>query len=175
MTSGFKSNTVAGFLVLALCQNVYGSHISSRDSDDDYNSEDIGKMYYVSPDKGNFFQALLFCTSAGMELATVENESETAVLNKTLEHEDKLKEGWKNGYWLSGSSLAYPETLEFYWTSTGQKMIYTNWAKSEPDNAKKEQFCVAAALIKNKIVWGDNECKNVMKYICQTKRSCCNN
>ncbi|XP_030748236.1 perlucin-like [Sitophilus oryzae] len=168
-----RRTTILSFLALILCETLYGSEIPQSRSSKSYKSkEKVDKKYYVSPDKGNQFRAYIYCISAGLELATVESEEETDMLNEVLEKDD-LKEGWNEGYWLSGSSLADPETLEYYWVSTGQKVIYTNWAKNQPDNAGKKEFCIGVGLVDKKIAWNDYDPETELRYICQTRRPCC--
>ncbi|XP_030748239.1 C-type lectin 37Da-like isoform X2 [Sitophilus oryzae] len=195
MTLIIRKIAFVSFLALILCETIYGSAIpqsvlepskeesTDTDTTDNFSKklassksskskEKVDKKYYVSPDKANWFKAFLYCVSAGLELATVESEAETDLLNEVLDKDD-IKEGWKEGYWLSGNSLAYPETLEFYWASTGQKIIYTNWGKDQPDNAGKKEFCIGVGLVGKKPAWNDYAPETELKYICQSPRPCC--
>ncbi|ERL89762.1 C-type lectin 37Da [Dendroctonus ponderosae] len=128
--------------------------------------------YYVSTDLQNWFQALINCKSAGMELAAI----------PTRKHQNDLSDylntfGYKEGYWLSGMNLG---NGNYYWASTGSPVIYTNWLPNQPDNARlnenhmRGENCIQWGIYNNSktSAWNDLYCGLTLKYICQQVETC---
>ncbi|XP_030751026.1 C-type lectin 37Db-like [Sitophilus oryzae] len=164
---------ILSVLLLFLCNSVCGVLIKLSQSDTRYSADgQYNKTYYLSPDKANFFLAHLSCLSAGLELASVTTVEESASLNKLLSSV-LVTPGWENGYWLSGSAIAYNETLEYHWFSTGEKIIYFNWGPGEPNNVDGNESCIEILLTSGYVPgWNDLSCMANLRYICQTRHSC---
>ncbi|XP_060522053.1 C-type lectin 37Da-like [Cylas formicarius] len=129
--------------------------------------------YHVSTDATNWFQAFINCKSAGMELASITTQEE----QHNLEHFMK-EHGYNEGYWLSGTNLG---DGNFYWASTGTKVVYAKWLQNQPDDAKlaendyKGENCIQWGIYRsspNPIGWNDLMCKYQLKYICQDYSYC---
>ncbi|XP_030748031.1 C-type lectin 37Db-like [Sitophilus oryzae] len=168
-----KTTIILTVLLVFLCKNdVYGVPRKFAQSEMSYSADGrSNKTYYLSPDKGNFFLAFLNCLSAGMELATIESKEESATV-KTLLLSTNITDGWKNGYWLSGTALAHNETSEYHWFSTGHKIIYFDWAPHQPDNTNGIERCIEIGLRNETIGWNDQNCMLSLGYICQTRGPC---
>ncbi|XP_030760679.1 C-type lectin 37Da-like [Sitophilus oryzae] len=131
------------------------------------------QKYVVVNEPVNWFQALINCKGVGLELASVNSEEETKALQKFL-----TDNGYKDGYWLAGTRLG---NGDYYWATTGTKIIYTDWLRGQPDNAKTEynkyegEYCIQLGMptySPEPNGWNDLGCNNPMPYICQAVQNC---
>ncbi|CAG9767242.1 unnamed protein product [Ceutorhynchus assimilis] len=131
------------------------------------------QKYVVSLEPVNWYQALINCKNAGMELASIHSEQEQNDLDKFLR-----TNGYDKGYWLAGTKEG---NGQFYWATTGTKMIYTKWLDGQPDDAKFDtnfyegEHCVCWGFPSYRpepIGWNDMTCFNNISYICQRFEYC---
>ncbi|ERL89763.1 perlucin-like protein [Dendroctonus ponderosae] len=132
----------------------------------------VGK-YVVSFENTNWYQALINCKTSGMELASIHSEEEQTALEEYLKKNDHNK-----GYWLGGTKEG---NGEYYWATTGIKMVYSKWLFMQPDNAKFDhnfnqgEHCVAWGMptySPTPAGWNDLTCSVSLPYICQRIEYC---
>ncbi|CAG9767241.1 unnamed protein product [Ceutorhynchus assimilis] len=139
--------------------------------------EQLDTKYHISTDSQNWFQALINCKSAGLELASIPSEKEEANLEKFIKQNGY---NLSDGYWISGTNLG---NGDFYWASTGNPIIYTKWYPGQPDNSKTEETlfrdenCIQFGMRKStdenlEPGWNDLFCKFKLRYICQEIDNC---
>ncbi|KAL3288921.1 hypothetical protein HHI36_003366 [Cryptolaemus montrouzieri] len=121
------------------------------------------KLYHLhSTRKANFHQAFQFCRRHGMNLLSINTESEEDVITNFLT-KSKIAE-----VWTSGTDLA--EEGKFVWLSTGQPFNFTDWAANEPDNSGSIEDCVQIVLgasHSKQYVWVDTICDELSYFICE--------
>ncbi|KAF7274814.1 hypothetical protein GWI33_012516 [Rhynchophorus ferrugineus] len=131
------------------------------------------EKYIVVKEPVSWFQALINCKNAGMELASVNSEEESKALDKYL-----TDNGYIYGYWLAGTNLG---DGSYYWATTGRKVIYTNWLSGQPDNAimeynnKEGEHCIQLGMPTYSLKpngWNDLGCECKLSYICQKEETC---
>ncbi|XP_030760674.1 C-type lectin 37Da-like [Sitophilus oryzae] len=131
------------------------------------------QKYVVVKEPANWFQSLINCKSAGMELASVNSKEETNRLQKFL-----TDNGYKAGYWLAGTKLG---DGQYYWATTGAKVVYTNWLVGQPDDAKMDynnnegEHCIQLGMptySPEPNGWNDVGCHSHLPYICQSSEIC---
>ncbi|XP_030760682.1 perlucin-like protein [Sitophilus oryzae] len=137
------------------------------------NSSSLNIKYHVSSDEQNWFQALIRCHNAGMELASIRSKTDYDNLDKYLK-----ENGFKGGYWLSATNLG---NGNYYWASSGSAVIYSNWLPNQPDNAKlaenkyKGENCIQWGIYNSNPEpsgWNDMHCNYKIRYICQETDVC---
>ncbi|KAL1497852.1 hypothetical protein ABEB36_008738 [Hypothenemus hampei] len=134
-----------------------------------------GQKYVKSTDEVNWYQALINCKIAGMELVSVHSEKEQNELEKFVEDSNIQK-----SFWLSGSREGNDQ---FYWVTTGEKMQYSKWLVDEPNNVTlpenfhEGEHCVSwgkpSALLNPDLPgWSDWTCYIKLHYVCQRPDNC---
>ncbi|XP_053663526.1 C-type lectin domain family 4 member M-like [Anopheles marshallii] len=128
------------------------------------------KEYYVSSNRiSDWFGAVAFCNSVGMEIAEVLNEEEANALHQTIQEEDPEEE--KEFFWIGANDLGVQGTHR--WGLTGRPVTYSNWTDGEPNNALDEdgqQSERCAAIAKDTLRWNDFQCTQRKKFVCQQFR-----
>ncbi|XP_060515798.1 C-type lectin 37Db-like isoform X3 [Cylas formicarius] len=124
--------------------------------------------YYVSNGKTNFFQALVDCKSIGMELVSIQTPEEEELIINAIKAKKPVG-GPYNGYWTSGTKLTDIQSTHFYWLSTGTRVVHSNFAKGQPDNAGKSEHCLQLFFDSNgnAAYWNDINCKTDLSFVCQ--------
>ncbi|XP_066246932.1 C-type lectin 37Db-like isoform X2 [Euwallacea similis] len=137
------------------------------------NPKPLNIKYHVSTDFQTWFQALINCRSAGMELVTISTEKEENDLETFLKHHK-----YNDGYWLSGTNIG---NGIFYWASTGSPVHYTNWLLDQPDNKKVAdnnymgENCIQYGVYNDSRRhhgWNDLSCGIKLLYICEEPYTC---
>lgn len=125
------------------------------------------KQFHISIDRANWFQAFINCKNAGMELASPENEEESKALDAYL---NPIKgDDWGNGFWLSGTNYNNPTSKQFFWFSSGKRVIFTRWIEQEPDNYQGVQHNTLWGFVNGRTGWGDANANATIRYVCETK------
>lgn len=70
-----------------------------------------------------------------------------------------------NHFWISGTKL--PDVNEWIWFTTGRHITYFNWNSGEPNNAKKDEYCIEMRVVKRKVKWNDIDCWQDFNFICE--------
>ncbi|XP_066139761.1 CD209 antigen-like protein D [Euwallacea fornicatus] len=138
------------------------------------NPKSLNVKYHVSTDFQTWFQALINCRSAGMELASIITEKEEKDLETFLQQHQ-----YTRGYWLSGTNLG---NGVFYWASTGSLVNYTKWLIDQPDNQQTGdsynvgEHCIQFGLYNDSRKlnngWNDMSCSAKLLYICEEPDNC---
>ncbi|XP_066139760.1 C-type lectin mannose-binding isoform-like [Euwallacea fornicatus] len=127
------------------------------------------QKYFVFKEAVNWYQALINCKSAGMELVSIHSEAEQNELELFMNDKNDQV------YWLGATKEG---NGQFYWL-TGHKMVYTKWLVGQPDNAKiviydnKGEYCLGWGTrswpenAPETPGWNDLTCTIKMPYICQ--------
>ncbi|KAI8119980.1 hypothetical protein FF38_00759 [Lucilia cuprina] len=119
----------------------------------------IGEKNYrvVTYEKVNWYRAYQLCALAGMQLASIESESEAKALSEFLFANSLLF----NNYWLAGNNLA--NRGEYVWLSSGNRLSYTKWADNQPGTLANRCIRTNAEL-----KWITEPCSNANYYICSS-------
>merc|ERR1719367_65380 len=110
--------------------------------------------YYYSTYKTNWNDAEEYCQRKGGHLASVN----TKAIQDYLVNE--LKRRGLNGVWFGGNDIKEEGVWE--WTDR-TPWEFTNWGRSQPDNARGNQDCFQYEAI---WPWDDNECWNPRYFVC---------
>ncbi|KAL3271941.1 hypothetical protein HHI36_022411 [Cryptolaemus montrouzieri] len=124
----------------------------------------LGDQYYYFGTyfKTNFFTANEFCRAHGMNLLSIETETENTLILKYLGQ--KLQK--LDHIWTSGSDLG--QEGSFIWLSTGKSLNFTYWAKFEPNNVANNEHCLEIWNVKvNEYIWNDRPCAESYNFICE--------
>jgi hypothetical protein len=73
-------------------------------------------------------------------------------------------------YLLSGTDLG--KEGQWYWSSTGQDMVYSAWHRNQPDNHKSNQNCLSIWNVNGTIKWDDAICDSKQRFICEVSQVC---
>ncbi|XP_039967463.1 C-type lectin 37Da-like [Bactrocera tryoni] len=126
----------------------------------------IGSKYYLVVFKDselNWFAAAHFCRSQDSELLTIESLAEKEALFSYLKNVKKLNymEAWTSSNDLSVEG-------QYMSLNRGRPMLYTFWAKDEPNNALNAEDCVHVVLKGDSFTMNDNSClKGQAHVICE--------
>ena len=95
------------------------------------------------------------CLAAGLQLATVQSAAQNAAL---------VTAAAGNAAWIGGTDAASEGT--WVWSPSNTPLSYTNWARSEPNNANGGQHCLVGNY-NDAGEWDDQTCHGKVKYVCQ--------
>ncbi|XP_039446389.1 perlucin-like isoform X1 [Culex pipiens pallens] len=127
------------------------------------------KKYQIPNIRANWFKAVEFCHSIGMQLATVDSRADSESLISFIKSTDKFNEQ-ACAFWLGGSDLSEEGT--FSWQGTGKLVTYTNWSPGEPNNTNGTEDCIQLVYIprfEQRWTWNDNACKRgYMYFVCES-------
>ncbi|XP_073828651.1 lectin subunit alpha-like [Musca autumnalis] len=120
-----------------------------------------GGYYIESTSKINWFQASHECARKGRKLVEVQNNS------KHLDVTNALRSyiGSRGIFWI-GANDEYKSSSKnrpFYWSSSGDRVIYTHWMWDEPNNHKGKQHCITI----DSLEWNDKDCTENYGFICE--------
>lgn len=129
------------------------------------------KEFYIPISRtSNWFGAVAFCSSVGMEIAEVLNEDEANALRQVIMEEESDID--VEFFWIGANDLGAQGTHR--WGLTGRPVTYSNWTEGEPNNALsedgREQTERCAAVAKHTFEWNDFQCTQRKKFICQQFR-----
>uniref|UniRef100_A0A182PGF1 C-type lectin domain-containing protein n=1 Tax=Anopheles epiroticus TaxID=199890 RepID=A0A182PGF1_9DIPT len=129
------------------------------------------KEYFIPLSRtSDWFGAVAFCHSIGMEIAEVLNEAEATALGEVIAEEESDSD--PEFYWIGANDLGVQGT--YRWSLSGRPVKYSRWAAGEPNNARGEdgqqpaERCAAVAL--DKLEWNDFRCTQQKRFICQQFR-----
>ncbi|XP_035919204.1 C-type lectin 37Db-like [Anopheles stephensi] len=173
---GTKSSFVLFFLITWL--SVASSNISGANNVDDVLRQNgclcpckpsEEKEYYIPIRRtSNWYGAVAFCNSVGMEIAEVLNEDEASALRQVLQEEESDLD--MEFFWIGANDLGTLGTHR--WGLSGRPVTYSNWTEGEPNHALSDdgqtERCVAIA--KDTFVWNDFQCTGRKKFVCQQFR-----
>ncbi|ETN61257.1 C-type lectin, mannose-binding protein [Anopheles darlingi] len=164
------------FLVLcAIVLGVLAPQFSQADGDNTFAVFRQKSYYFSNSFKLNWFKAMEYCRTRGMHLLSVRNPQER---DAVIEYLDST--GFTNTHnhrivWISANDLG--EEGEFHWATTGERLMYSNWAPGEPNNAKVAECtfedCVVMEYSLDLIVlfnntFDDRDCQREYHFICET-------
>ena len=118
----------------------------------------------------DWFGAVAYCHSVGMELTEVLNEDEARAMGEVIAEEESDSDD--EFYWIGANDLGVQGT--YRWALTGRPVLYSQWAAGEPNHARGEngqqpaERCVAVAM--DKYEWNDFQCTQQKSFICQQFR-----
>ncbi|XP_049541909.1 C-type lectin 37Db-like [Anopheles darlingi] len=111
------------------------AQLSAHANDDNTFAVFRQKSYYFSDSfKLNWFKAMEYCRKRGMFLLSVRNTQEREAVIEYLGSSGYTSTRKTVMFWTSANDLG--EEGEFYWSTTGEHVTYSNWSPSEPNNAK---------------------------------------
>nr|ABP73477.1 CTLMA2 [Anopheles merus]AJC98326.1 CTLMA2 [Anopheles merus] len=129
------------------------------------------KEYFIPISRtSDWFGAVAYCHSVGMELAEVLNEDEARAMGEVIAEEESDSDD--EFYWIGANDLGVQGT--YRWALTGRPALYSKWAPGEPNHARGEngqqpaERCVAVAM--DKYEWNDFQCTQQKPFICQQFR-----
>ncbi|XP_061398662.1 C-type lectin domain family 4 member F-like [Musca vetustissima] len=115
--------------------------------------------------KYNWFEASHECARQGLRLVEVRDAAKNKELLTTLEsYIGNPKNFWigANDEYNTDKDLNRP----FYWSS-GQCVIFSNWAKGEPNNSGSNEHCVHLWTLQRGSQWNDRACTTKYGFICE--------
>ncbi|XP_053085897.1 macrophage mannose receptor 1 isoform X2 [Pangasianodon hypophthalmus] len=120
----------------------------------------IPHRYHFVNESKNWSEAQIYCREKYTDLATINNMEEMKKLNHTLKTETAERA------WIG---LQREGTGEWQWSLADQTFYrdgdtYRNWRSGEPNNCKKNEFCVQ--LIMNYGSWNDEQCNEKRPFVC---------
>ncbi|KAB5523258.1 hypothetical protein PHYPO_G00150430 [Pangasianodon hypophthalmus] len=120
----------------------------------------IPHRYHFVNESKNWSEAQIYCREKYTDLATINNMEEMKKLNHTLKTETAERA------WIG---LQREGTGEWQWSLADQTFYrdgdtYRNWRSTEPNNCKKNEFCVQ--LIMNYGSWNDEQCNEKRPFVC---------
>jgi C-type mannose receptor len=111
--------------------------------------------------KRTWQQAKSKCESMGMNLATVNNETENNWLKTTANSITTATSGW----WIGLNDLDNEGTFE--WES-GLSSSFVDWDNGEPNNGGGGEDCVSLLnLVVQHTDWSDYDCGMKISFICE--------
>ncbi|XP_055618599.1 perlucin-like [Toxorhynchites rutilus septentrionalis] len=123
--------------------------------------------YFIPNFTANWFKAVEYCNYLGMRLAVISSAEEQAKLTALVASTDKFS-NVSTDIWIGGSDLA--EEGNFYWHATGNRIVFTNWKKNQPDNGQKNEHCMEIRYIPEHSWdwhWNDRDCKAARYFVCE--------
>nr|XP_022310067.1 perlucin-like protein [Crassostrea virginica] len=113
--------------------------------------------YYSSSMKMNWFEAHVFCRKKGASLLQINSADENNWVSKNFRSVP---------FWFDYTDLG----MEGKWVSLfAGKSDYSNWGKSQPDNARNSEHCALIYFSDGR--WNDQGCLDKMQALCETSGS----
>ncbi|XP_061400978.1 lectin subunit alpha-like [Musca vetustissima] len=125
-----------------------------------------GEFYIEINQKYNWFQASHECARKGLRLVEIPDAVKNAELISALRtYIGNAKDFWigANDEYNTANDLQRP----FYWSSSGERVTFSNWAINQPDNLENNEHCVQLWSIAVNFEWNDIACTNEMGFICE--------
>ncbi|XP_018573083.1 macrophage mannose receptor 1-like [Anoplophora glabripennis] len=118
-----------------------------------------GKPYRVSQISASQGNASQICEQYGMELVSIEDKKKNDIVTNLIKQSGKS--GAEDNYWTSANKQSDGKWV--WWDN--QLVTYTNWAKGEPNNADKREFCLELYPDGQ---WNDLACEREFYFICES-------
>ncbi|XP_053085633.1 macrophage mannose receptor 1-like [Pangasianodon hypophthalmus] len=120
----------------------------------------IPHRYHFVNENKTWSEAQIYCRQKYTDLATMNNMQEMKKLNHTLKKETAERA------WIG---LQREGTGEWQWSLADQTFYrdgdtYRNWNKGEPNNCKKNEFCVM--MSESNGFWCDVTCNRALPFVC---------
>ncbi|KAK7113644.1 C-type lectin-like isoform X2 [Littorina saxatilis] len=145
----FKSLPIAWVVLLLWFQG----HSTAEAVCPEHWTTDNDSCYILMEQKKTWKKAQSTCRKFGGNLATIANPSENHVLDKLLPETEA---------WIGLRDHVNEGT--FKWIKTSTTPLWTNWAPGEPNNARRNEYCVVIMPGGN---WNDEPCSYIRKFICE--------
>uniref|UniRef100_A0A1I8NM55 C-type lectin domain-containing protein n=1 Tax=Stomoxys calcitrans TaxID=35570 RepID=A0A1I8NM55_STOCA len=126
------------------------------------------KAYLVEEDQAyNWFQALHECGRRNLQLVQIDSKEINDIIVNEVIRPNTVDYG--AFFWLGGNDEFNVTSRErdFYWSPSGRKMDFSNWAEGQPDNDEYKEHCVHARGIWAYFRWNDYACDNRLGFICE--------
>ncbi|XP_046661270.1 adhesion G protein-coupled receptor E1-like [Homalodisca vitripennis] len=127
----------------------------------DKSTTELRKKYYIGKEKVAWIAAIEQCRSKDMYLASITSPSEQADIKRACN-----ESGISGLVYVSGSDLG--SVGEYVWSSTGKRLLYTNWKSGEPE-VSDVYPCVTFSTSDYK--WQTRGCTFKRYYVCEYFRS----
>ncbi|XP_053694883.1 C-type lectin 37Da-like [Sabethes cyaneus] len=125
------------------------------------------KKYFIPSIRANWFKANEFCNSLQTRLTVIKSKEENEAIASYVKTTDKYSD--ECSFWIGGTDLA--DEGVFIWTATGERVSYSNWGPSEPNNHNGNEHCMQLAYIPAEgyhWTWNDNVCNGQSLYfVCE--------
>ncbi|CAH1155140.1 unnamed protein product [Phaedon cochleariae] len=116
------------------------------------------KELFISKTRASYGQATERCQDMSMELASIYDEKENDEIYQLVKNDTSI-------FWTSG----YRNSAQDYWKwSDGKNITFYNWRSGEPNNARKNEFCIMVSILDGSLRWMDQPCQDPFRYICQS-------
>uniref|UniRef100_A0A1L8EBC0 Putative lectin subunit alpha-like protein n=2 Tax=Haematobia irritans TaxID=7368 RepID=A0A1L8EBC0_HAEIR len=130
-----------------------------------------GKKYLIEADqKYNWLAASQACSRRNLQLVEIKSEKK----NEDLVHLLKSVFGRSTDLWL-GANDEYNTNKDkhrpFYWSASGNRMDYNNWAQGGPNNANSNEHCAHICSKTANFEWNDLPCTKQIGYICEEQHA----
>nr|XP_014092931.1 galactose-specific lectin nattectin-like [Bactrocera oleae] len=114
--------------------------------------------FHLATEKLNWFGATAYCLERNWKLIVLDSEEIREEFESFLTKYDLRK----FPFWTAGNQLGNMKTWR--WNLDGPTLVYTYWAKGQPDNYKKRQHCIK--LFSSTLKWDDDTCEKVINFVC---------
>ncbi|XP_062619888.1 perlucin-like protein [Saccostrea cucullata] len=119
-----------------------------------------GHCYMFGVDKKTWFESKVACNTKNAYLATVETPKENDWIIQQLFALSK-----ESYFWIGGNTLR--KVGDWIWESTNEKIGYTFFHPTEPNDPTKERCLFYFLHDKKAYYWGDGACRGKLGYICE--------
>merc|ERR1711976_201894 len=123
----------------------------------------FNSCYYFGRSRLAYFAADQYCTirvnnDYRTHLVAIESSSEQNWLDNYIRNDSELR---NNDWWIGADQV--DRKRGWVWTSTGQRLSYTNWGSGQPDGSGK---CGVASWSnsRNTHQWDDIDCEDARRY-----------
>ncbi|XP_034156160.2 C-type mannose receptor 2-like isoform X1 [Pangasianodon hypophthalmus] len=125
----------------------------------------IPHRYHFVNENKTWSEAQTYCREKYTDLATINNMEEMKKLNHTLKKET-AEQAW--------IGLQREGTGEWQWSLADQTFYrdgdtYRNWNSGEPNNCKKNEFCVF--MSESNGFWFDDPCNRALPFVCYEEKN----
>ncbi|XP_073831778.1 lectin subunit alpha-like [Musca autumnalis] len=127
-----------------------------------------GHIYLIDAEQNfDWHQAVNECKRRGLRLVEIESLTKSDALDALLRNSF---EGSLPNLWIGASDLEVSgeKNRPFYWSMSGKRMTFSNWANKQPDNYKGNEHCVHIYSPYN-LKWNDVPCTFKQGFICETR------
>ncbi|VDH89575.1 Hypothetical predicted protein [Mytilus galloprovincialis] len=108
----------------------------------------------------DFTESTSFCNRIQGKLVEIESEDENNFIRNYLLHNTTHTQN----FWIGGTDAVFEN--EWRWMSTLEKMGFTDWSPTQPDNYMSHQDC-AMFFLSDNYHWNDHYCDVKAGYICE--------
>ncbi|XP_073832280.1 lectin subunit alpha-like [Musca autumnalis] len=132
-----------------------------------YNSKD-GRRYLIDAEqKYNWLSAQQACARRNLQLVEIKSEDKNEALVEVLSSVFRKR---PINLWLGANdefNTKKDARRPFYWSSSGKRMDFTNWADGSPANAGSNEHCVHICAKTKNYKWSDLPCTEQIGMICE--------